>query len=124
MERVSLIYKPDFSHDQIIPQHFLGGRKQRRGHISLGGMEVCNRSFIRTKLCAHGPSPRNVKFLLLLPINSIKKQTMGLFKNHILTESVKSYEMLTRRTTQNKFNNKHRSTRKTFCNVFQGTYTF
>lgn len=37
MERVSSIYKPDFSHDQIIPQHFLGGREQHRGHIALGG---------------------------------------------------------------------------------------
>lgn len=60
----------------------------------------------------------------VLPIDSIKKQTMGLFKSYILTESVKSYEMLTRRTTQNKFNNKHRSTGKVHCNVFQGTYTF
>lgn len=110
-----------FSHDQIIPKHSVGGREQHRWHIFLVGKNgrVYNWSFIRTKLCAHGPLPRNVNFLMLLPINVIKK----LFKNYVLTESVKSYEMLPRRTTQNKFN-KHRSRRKILCNVFQGTYTF
>lgn len=89
-------------------------------HISLGRNEEAQLKFCQNKICIQGPSPKNVNFLLHFLLMVLKSKRCLLSK-YIHVESVKIYEMTTRKSTQNKFNNKHRSARKILCNIFQGT---
>lgn len=114
-----------FSHDQVTRLGTLGllAADNNIGDTSpWQKMEGRDRSFIGTKIWAQGPSAWNVNFLLLFM--RLKGKVRALSFYYILTESVESYETLTTRTAQNKFNNKRRSTRKVLCNVFQGTTLF
>lgn len=88
--------------------------KQHRWHISLEKNGRGDKLYQNERMCSRIFSPEMSTFSRCFLLIEWKGKLQGISPYCVLTESVKSYEVLTKRTTQNKFNKKHRLQGKPF----------